>query len=236
MCSEVNRLLSDVCEHLKIEGVEGLPREWFESKGETPVAQAVSVEEAREIRKLEAEAKQCLKCRLSEERNKVVFGDGNECFPLVCFVGEGPGADEDRIGLPFVGKAGELLTAAITKGMGLERSQVYICNVVKCRPPGNRTPLPDEISACLPYLLRQLELIKPKVVVALGQPAQLTLGGEGLSISRVRGTWREWQGLKIMPTFHPAYILRNPSAKKLFWEDLKKVMAEVGLAPKNEKV
>lgn len=181
------------------------------------------------IEALSREALSCKKCRLSESRNKVVFGSGKIHRPLIAFVGEGPGADEDRIGEPFVGKAGQLLTAAITKGLGLRREDVYIANVVKCRPPGNRTPLPDESEACLPYLFSQLELIEPKVIVTLGQPAQLALVGVSGGITKVRGTWREWRGIKVMPTFHPAYLLRNPSAKRLFWEDLKAVMDELGL-------
>ncbi|HQH27315.1 MAG TPA: uracil-DNA glycosylase, partial [Oligoflexia bacterium] len=152
--------------------------------------------------------------------------------PPIVFVGEGPGADEDRIGEPFVGKAGALLTAAITKGLGLRREDVYICNVVKCRPPGNRTPAPDEAKACTPYLFRQLELLQPKVIVALGSPAQMALCGEPGGITRLRGKWLSWRGVRVMPTFHPAYLLRNPAAKRDFWEDLQAVMAEVGLVRK----
>lgn len=185
-----------------------------------------------DIAAVEQLAKECRKCRLCDERNKVVFGVGNTNRPDIVFVGEGPGADEDRIGEPFVGRAGALLTAAITKGMGLQRSDVYICNVVKCRPPGNRTPLPDEVASCTPYLYRQLELLSPKVIVTLGQPAQLALSGVNMGITRLRGRWLDWRGIKLMPTFHPAYILRNPAVKKEFWEDLQAVMAEVGLKPR----
>jgi DNA polymerase len=178
---------------------------------------------------LEAQASQCRKCRLCETRQNVVFGSGKTSAPRIVFVGEGPGADEDLHGEPFVGKAGALLTAAITKGMGLRREDVYICNVVKCRPPENRAPLPDETAACTPYLYGQLEALQPEVIVTLGAPAQLALSGVEGGITRVRGTWREWRGIALMPTFHPAYILRNASAKRPFWEDLQAVMHRLGM-------
>jgi len=179
------------------------------------------------IEELRALALGCPKCRLCEERTKVVFGTGNISEPPIVFVGEGPGAEEDRSGEPFVGKAGQLLTAAITKGLGLRREDVYIANVVKCRPPQNRAPLPDEVAACSPYLYRQLELIRPKIIVTLGQPAQLALSGVNLGITKLRGKWQTWRGIPLMPTFHPAYILRNPAAKKDFWADLQSVMAKL---------
>lgn len=184
---------------------------------------------------LEATALACTACRLCETRTNVVFGVGNRQKPRIVFVGEGPGADEDRVGEPFVGKAGQLLTAAITKGLGLRREDVYIANVVKCRPPENRTPLPDEAESCSPFLFRQLELLQPEVIVALGGPAQQALtgaqtaGGRPVGITKLRGTWLAWRGVKVMPTFHPAYILRNPAAKREFWDDLQAVMKELGL-------
>lgn len=181
---------------------------------------------------LELTAKGCRKCGLCETRNSVVFGDGDHIKPTLVFVGEGPGAEEDKRGLPFVGRAGELLTNAINKGMGLERSQVYICNVVKCRPPENRQPLPEETAACTPYLFRQLELINPKVIVTLGQQAQLAVCGVQNGITKIRGKWLDWRGIKVMPTLHPAYLLRNPVAKKDFWADLQVVMEELGLERK----
>lgn len=233
-------LFKQAAEHLRRAGIEGLPETWFAAH---QVAQQremppVSIEAAMEaespykslnLDELRDAALSCRKCRLCETRNSVVFGVGCVTSPPIAFVGEGPGADEDRQGEPFVGKAGALLTAAVTKGMNLRREDVYICNVVKCRPPGNRTPLPDEVQECTPYLYRQLELIKPKVIVTLGSPAQLALSGVDLGITKLRGRWLEWRGIKLMPTFHPAYILRNPSAKKLFWEDLQEVMRELGL-------
>lgn len=184
---------------------------------------------------LEQTALVCRKCRLCEGRNKVVFGVGKREQPVIAFVGEGPGADEDRVGEPFVGRAGALLTAAITNGLGLQREDVYIANVVKCRPPGNRAPLPDETESCTPYLYRQLELLQPQVIVTLGQPAQKALSGVDIGITKLRGQWQQWRGIRLMPTFHPAYILRTPAAKRLFWEDLQEVMRVLGLpAPKRD--
>lgn len=185
--------------------------------------------ETMDLNQLMADAQACRRCRLCETRNKVVFGIGKTTRPLIVFVGEGPGADEDRQGEPFVGKAGQLLTAAITKGLGLRREDVFICNVVKCRPPENRTPMVDEVEACSPFLFRQLELIAPSVIVTLGAPAQTALTGNLGGITKIRGKWLEWRGVPVMPTFHPAYILRNPAAKKPFWEDLQVVMEKVGL-------
>ena len=171
----------------------------------------------------------CEECRLCETRQNVVFGSGLTTNPRIAFVGEAPGADEDKTGEPFVGKAGELLTAAIIKGLKLTREDVYICNVVKCRPPENRTPQPDEIKKCLPYLEKQLELIKPKTIVCLGGTAQKALVGSEEGITKLRGKWLEWRGVPVMPTVHPVYVLRNPVAKKDFWEDLKKVMDKLGM-------
>jgi len=176
----------------------------------------------------------CTRCKLHKGRNKLVFGDGNPKAKLV-FVGEGPGADEDMQGLPFVGRAGKLLTQMI-EAMGLKRSDVYICNVVKCRPPQNRAPEPDEVETCSPYLLRQIDVIRPKVIVCLGAVAAKTLLNTTRGISNFRGEWLDWHGHKLMATYHPAYLLRNPPAKADVWKDLQKVMAELGLAlPKKSK-
>jgi DNA polymerase len=146
------------------------------------------------------------------------------------FVGEGPGFDEDRLGEPFVGRAGQLLTEIISKGMKLQRSDVYIANIVKCRPPENRAPEPDEMARCIPFLHRQIELVQPRVLVALGAIAAQALLGVKTPISRLRGVWQDYRGIKVMPTFHPAYLLRNPADKRLVWADIKLVMAELGLA------
>ncbi|MCL6481374.1 MAG: uracil-DNA glycosylase [Firmicutes bacterium] len=171
----------------------------------------------------------CTRCRLHRSRTKIVFGTGNPRAELV-FVGEGPGHDEDQQGEPFVGRAGQLLTQMI-EAMGLSRSDVYICNVVKCRPPENRTPARDEIATCAPFLLRQLAVIRPRVIVCLGAVAAQTLLGFSASISRLRGQWYDYRGARLLATYHPAYLLRNPSAKVEVWSDLKQVMAALGLKP-----
>jgi uracil-DNA glycosylase family 4 len=170
----------------------------------------------------------CRRCKLAGGRTHLVFGIGNPSAALM-FVGEGPGADEDRQGEPFVGRAGQLLTEIVTKGMKLRREDVYIANVIKCRPPGNRNPEPDEIAACMPFLARQIELVGPRVIVALGTFAAQTLLGVKTPITRMRGVWQDYRGIKVMPTFHPAYLLRNPNDKRLVWADIKVVMAELGL-------
>ncbi|HEY2121286.1 MAG TPA: uracil-DNA glycosylase [Candidatus Acidoferrum sp.] len=176
----------------------------------------------------------CTRCKLHKGRNKIVFGDGNPKARLV-FVGEAPGADEDKQGIPFVGRAGKLLTQMI-EAMGLQRQDVYICNVVKCRPPDNRKPEDDEVSTCSPYLLRQLDVIEPKVLVCLGAVAAQTLLATNRGISHFRGEWMDWHGHKLMATYHPAYLLRNPAAKADVWKDLQKVMVELGLQlPKKAK-
>ena len=169
----------------------------------------------------------CTRCKLHKARNKIVFADGNPKAKLV-FVGEGPGRDEDMQGLPFVGRAGKLLTSMI-EAMGLQRQDVYICNVVKCRPPENRLPEPDEIKTCSPFLLRQLDVVDPQVIVALGACAAQTLLQTTRGISHFRGQWQEFGGRKLMATYHPAYLLRNPPAKADVWKDLQMVMAELGL-------
>src|SRR2546430_394612 len=165
----------------------------------------------------------CTRCKLHRGRTNLVFGHGNPHAELV-FVGEGPGRDEDQQGLPFVGRAGKLLTQMI-EAMGLQRPDVYICNVVKCRPPENRTPEKDEVSTCSPFLLRQLDVISPKVIVCLGSIAAQTLLQTNRGISHFRGEWQDFRGKKLMATYHPAYLLRNPAAKGEVWKDLQKVMA-----------
>jgi uracil-DNA glycosylase len=172
----------------------------------------------------------CRRCRLCEQRSKVVFGSGNEQARLV-FVGEGPGADEDAQGLPFVGRAGQLLTQMIEntaskEGIPIRRPDVYICNVVKCRPPENRTPLPDEMEICGEFLFRQLMTIRPKAIVALGSTAAKALLGTKEGVTRLRGRWLKWHDIPLMVTYHPSYLLRpyNQEAKRESWEDLKKVL------------
>ena len=176
---------------------------------------------------IQAELVNCTRCKLHRGRSTVVFGDGNPQADLG-FVGEGPGRDEDIQGLPFVGRAGKLLTQMI-EAMGLQRKDVYICNVVKCRPPENRTPERDEVSTCSPFLLRQIDAIDPKVIVCLGSVAAQTLLETNRGITHYRGEWLEFRGRKLLATYHPAYLLRNPSAKGEVWKDLQKVMAVLGL-------
>jgi DNA polymerase len=180
--------------------------------------------------KIRSDLGDCTRCKLHRGRTKLVFGDGNHKAELV-FVGEGPGRDEDAQGLPFVGRAGKLLTQMI-EAMGLQRKDVYICNVVKCRPPENRTPEKDEVETCSPFLLRQLDTIAPKVIVCLGSVAAQTLLETNRGISHFRGEWLDFRGAKLMATYHPAYLLRNPSAKGEVWKDLQKVMAVLGLQAK----
>jgi uracil-DNA glycosylase len=172
----------------------------------------------------------CTRCKLHKGRTKIVFGTGNPNADLM-FVGEGPGRDEDLSGEPFVGRAGKLLTDMI-KAMGLQREDVYIANVVKCRPPENRLPEKDEIITCSPFLMRQIDTIKPKVICTLGSCSAQTLLQTGQGISKLRGEWFDFRGAKLMPTYHPAYLLRNPAAKPEVWKDLQKVMAVLGLQPK----
>jgi DNA polymerase len=171
----------------------------------------------------------CQRCGLGRLRRHIVFGAGDPNARLV-FVGEGPGRDEDLRGEPFVGAAGELLTRII-QAIQLTREQVYIGNIVKCRPPGNRNPLPDEIAACQPFLERQLGAIKPDFIVALGKVAAQTLLGTDQAISRLRGRFHDYHGMRLLPTYHPAYLLRNPEKKRDVWEDMKMLMREYGHAP-----
>lgn len=176
---------------------------------------------------LESQAMACQKCVLAKTRTNVVFGTGNREAKLL-FVGEGPGADEDAQGEPFVGKAGQLLNKIIG-AMGLKREDVYICNVVKCRPPGNRTPLPDEVAACNPYLTEQIALVAPKAIVALGSPASKTLLNTTSGIMSLRGRWHAYKGIPVMPTYHPAFVLRQytEEVRRAVWDDMKKVVEKL---------
>lgn len=171
---------------------------------------------------LEAEAKQCTKCKLCKNRNNVVFGTGNKNATLM-FIGEGPGADEDIQGIPFVGKAGKLMNLAF-KAIGLKREDVYIANIVKCRPPSNRNPEDDEATACLDYLRNQVILVKPKIIVLLGSVALKNILGKEYGITASRGKWVEKRGILYMPTWHPAALLRDETKKIDFIKDLKLVM------------
>jgi uracil-DNA glycosylase family 4 len=170
---------------------------------------------------------ECTRCKLAPKRTNIVFGVGNPKADLM-FVGEAPGADEDLRGEPFVGRAGQLLTDIIERGMGMTRAEVYICNVIKCRPPDNRNPEVDEVAACDPFLLRQIDLVRPQVIVGLGTFAVQAVLKLKTPIGKLRGIWHEVRGIKMMPTFHPAYLLRNPGEKRLVWADIQEVMKVLG--------
>jgi len=181
---------------------------------------------ARSLEEVRRELGECTRCPLCEGRNRIVFGDGNPKAALM-FIGEGPGEEEDRRGLPFVGRAGELLTRMIERGLQIPRSEVYICNIVKCRPPRNRTPRPEEVATCKPFLDGQIEAVQPRAIVALGRPAASLLLGRDVPITKVRGIWHEYRGIPLMPTFHPAYLLRQYTTenRQAVWEDLKAALA-----------
>ena len=198
-----------------------------------PSAPSAQGPQGQTLDELRRELADCPRCKLCKGRTNLVFGTGSPHAELV-FVGEGPGEEEDKQGVPFVGRAGELLTKMID-AMGYSRDQVYICNVVKCRPPGNRNPEPDEIEACEPFLKAQLRMIHPKVIVAMGRFAAQTLLRDSTAISKLRGTWREYEGIALMPTFHPAYLLRSPNEKKVAWGDLQQVMTKLGKTPPAKK-
>ncbi len=184
------------------------------------------------LEKLRAEIGDCKRCKLHQGRKRLVFGQGSPSAELI-FVGEAPGKDEDAAGEPFVGKAGKLLTKIIENGMGLSRRDVYICNILKCRPPNNRDPEPDEIKTCIPFLKRQIKLIKPKVICTLGRVSGQALLGGDFMITKRRGQWTTYMNIPLMPTFHPAYLLRNPSAKREVWADVQQIMKRLGLEVKN---
>jgi len=186
------------------------------------------LEKTATLEELSAFIGDCKRCKLAPPRTHLVFGVGNPNADLM-FVGEAPGADEDARGEPFVGRAGQLLTDIIERGMGLSRADVYICNVIKCRPPDNRNPEPDEVAACEPFLMRQIDLVRPRAIVALGSFAVQALLKVKTPISRLRGNWQEVRGVKLMPTFHPAYLLRSPGEKRLVWQDIQEVMKLLGL-------
>jgi DNA polymerase len=197
-------------------------------------ARVLGVDERRtRLDLLAEEVRDCNRCRLCQARTQTVFARGNPAAEL-CFIGEGPGAEEDAQGEPFVGPAGQLLDRMIA-AMGYHRDEVYICNIVKCRPPDNRKPEPDEMAACRPYLTAQLELVAPKYIVALGSTATQGLFQTTEGITRLRGKWKLYKGIPVMPTFHPAYLLRQPSAKREVWSDLQQVMQRLGKQPSGKR-
>jgi uracil-DNA glycosylase family 4 len=233
---QLRRIVAGVRTNLSVRGRSGLlgvpstpsrRRRPIPSASATPAPEPDQIESTRVgapgLRMVREELGDCRRCKLHTGRKNLVFGVGNPDAHLV-FVGEGPGADEDEQGEPFVGRAGQLLTKMI-EAMGYRRQDVYICNVVKCRPPGNRNPEPDEVAACEPFLKQQLGAIRPRMIVALGKFAVQCLLRDDSPISRLRGNFRSYEGIQLMPTFHPAYLLRDPSKKKEAWQDLKSVIA-----------
>jgi DNA polymerase len=195
----------------------------------TPPAPAVAPQTEDSWQVLESDLADCKLCGLCSTRPNSVFGSGNRSAELM-FIGEGPGADEDKSGLPFVGRAGQLLTKMI-EAMHYKREDVFIANVVKCRPPENRDPFQNEVDACIDFLHRQIRLVKPKVIVALGAVSVMHLLNLDTRISKLRGIFQDYEGIKVMPTYHPAYLLRNETKKRDVWEDLKQVMALLGKTP-----
>ena len=202
-------------------------RSYFEMEKESGISEYLFSSKSKDVQLslVKNEVSRCQKCPLGKMRKKSVFGSGSIDAKLM-FVGEAPGHDEDMQGLPFVGEAGMLLTKII-EAMGLKREDVYICNILKCRPPQNRNPLPEEISMCIDYLYAQIDMIRPKIICALGKFASQTLLKTEIPISKHRGNRHEYRGIKFMPTYHPAYLLRNPVDKKLVWEDMKKIMEAI---------
>ena len=237
MAEGLARLVGDARRHLEIErafGVTAIPFDLDSvarlkrAAGSRGDAAPADKESALEMLRQEAEA--CRSCALGAQRRNLVFGAGDPDAEVM-FIGEAPGRHEDEQGVPFVGPAGQLLTKII-EAMGLSRNLVYIANVLKCRPPGNRNPLPDEVVACFPHLKRQIEIIQPQIIVTLGNPATKAILETTQGITRMRGRFVSWHGIEVMPTFHPSYLLHNPSGKRDVWQDMQKVharMKELGL-------
>jgi DNA polymerase len=218
--ADINKAVKSTIHLARLSGLDRLPASIQTGKPKSTAGKTLEA--------VQEQVMGCTKCDISSKIRNYVFGECSPQAPIM-FIGEAPGAEEDIQGRPFVGQAGQLLTDIITKGMKLKRSDVFIANILKCRPPGNRNPEPHEIDNCIGYLHAQIELIDPRVIVALGKFASQTLLNSSVSISKLRGTFQEYRGIPLMPTFHPAYLLRNPSGKKKVWEDIKKVMAHLGL-------
>jgi uracil-DNA glycosylase family 4 len=212
------------------------PIDVFVANGSNSLPPLPREEKIRLLAQLEEQqVRSCPKCRLAQTRTQTVFGEGDVDAPIF-FIGEGPGETEDKTGRPFVGRAGQLLDQMIL-AMGLKREQVYIANIVKCRPPNNRAPAPDEVESCTPYLVRQMQIIRPKAIVTLGLPAAKYMLSSNSTMGRLRGQWHEWRGIKLMPTFHPAYLLRSYTVenRQAVWSDLQQVMDQIGMKPKKRK-
>jgi uracil-DNA glycosylase family 4 len=218
--SDLRDVIDSVRAYIELDRASGIS-EFFIDKPNTQY----TIHNTNDLDSLKTEISSCNRCSLHKTRHNIVFGVGNPRAELM-FIGEAPGEDEDLQGLPFVGRAGQLLTKII-EAMGLKRSDVYIANILKCRPPNNRPPLPNEIEECEVVLKKQIDMIKPKIICALGKFASQTLLRTETTISALRGHFKEYNGIKLMPTFHPAYLLRNPNDKKLVWQDMKKIMKEL---------
>jgi len=224
---ELHGLVQSLLERVRIDCELRKPLSYLTADNEPLVRPpAFTGGDEHDLEAVRTELGDCRRCPLGDRRQHLVFGEGNPSAELV-FVGEAPGADEDAQGRPFVGRAGQLLTKIIA-AMGLKREEVYICNILKCRPPGNRNPLPDEIAACEPFLIRQLGVIRPRVICAMGSIAAHSLLKSESPISVLRGRFHSYQGIPLMPTYHPAYLLRNPGAKKQVWEDVQLIMKRLG--------
>jgi uracil-DNA glycosylase family 4 len=234
---DVVRQARQLVESLKAAGVDWLPKAKLRASAPVPLASVPSASEAQpdadiqgrkqELETLRACVAQCMRCtELASTRTQTVFGVG-KMDPELCFIGEAPGADEDAQGEPFVGAAGQLLNKIIV-ACKMTREEVYICNILRCRPPGNRTPLPNEAGNCREYLEKQIALVRPKYICCLGACAAQNLLQSSLSIGRMRGQFHSYKGIPVLCTYHPSYLLRNPSSKKDVWEDMKKLMAQMG--------
>lgn len=234
---QFGEVLSDVAEHLRFlqtDGVRtlrlyGAPASAAEKTNGEEGSEPAMRSPEQQLQIVAEAVRACKKCPLWETRTQVVPGQG-AVAPEVLFVGEAPGAEEDRQGVPFVGRAGELLTNMIT-AMGYSRDEVFIGNILKCRPPGNRTPKPEEMAVCLPFLREQIAALKPRVIVALGATAVKGLLDVKTGITKLRGTWMSFEGIDLMPTYHPAYLLRSPGMKRDVWNDLKAVLLRLGKEP-----
>jgi len=216
---EVINDLKSYLEYLQGMGIQSLPASGMEINNPSP-SQMITLEEVRK------ELGDCKRCKLHRTRKTIVFGEGNEKAQLM-FIGEGPGYDEDVQGRPFVGKAGQLLTK-ILQSVNLPREEVYITNIIKCRPPQNRNPEPDEIQSCNPFLMKQIDVIQPKIICTLGAFASQTLLKTDAKITALRGKFYDFEGIQVIPTYHPAFLLRNPERKREVWEDMKKIVELLG--------
>jgi uracil-DNA glycosylase family 4 len=219
--SELKDVIDSVKAYIELDKASGISEFYMSER---------AMKDSASLESLKQEVMSCIRCSLHKTRHNIVLGSGDPRAELM-FIGEAPGEDEDLQGLPFVGRAGQLLTKII-EAMGLKRSDVYIANILKCRPPNNRPPLPNEIEECEDILKKQISIIKPRIICTLGKFASQTLLKTETPISTLRGNFKEYKGIRLMPTFHPAYLLRNPSEKKLVWQDMKKIMKELKIADK----